>query len=275
MNEADHPSPQLPRAKPVIAWPGGKTRMLKYILPLIPEHVTYCEPFFGGGAVFFARNPSHNEVINDVNGDLVAFMRNAKKHLDPLLDEMDLVMNSRQEFEDYLAQPGLTEIERAARWFIRHRLSFGGMGKTFAVSRTHSLPSRSQRLLAIRSMSHRLDRTTIEHRDWSRVLELYDSPDTFFFMDPPYIDAGGAAYAGWSEHEIVRFAQAVQALQGKWMVTFQDCPQIRAAFAGCPLEAVDRANGIGATKSGQTGKRYHEVIITNQPAKVAARKRVA
>lgn len=260
------------QARPVIAWPGGKRRMLKHILPLIPAHVTYVEPFFGGGAVFFGRpKPSPVEVINDINGDLVAFMRNAQKHLDELLTQMDLVLNSRQEFEDYQKQPGLTEIERAARWFIRHRLSFGGMGGTFAISRTSPLPSRSQRLLAIRAMSHRLDRTAIEHKDWSYILERYDAADSFFFMDPPYLDSGGTAYAGWSEHEIARFASAVQALRGSWMVTFQDCPEIRAAFAGCPLEAIDRANGIGATKQGQTGKRYHEVIITN-PARATKRK---
>ena len=269
-NEIPFPAP---KAKPVIAWPGGKTRMLKYILPLIPTHVCYCEPFFGGGAVFFGREqPSGHEVINDINRDLVSFMRCAKHHLDPLLDEMDLVLNSRQEFEDYLAQPGLTDIQRAARWFIRHRLSFGGMGGTFAVSRTAPLPSRSQRLLAIRAMSHRLDRTVIENRSWERVLALYDSPTTFFFMDPPYLDAGGDAYAGWTEVDVNRFAQTVQKLQGAWMVTFQDCPEIRAAFAGCKLQAVDRANGIGANKHGKGG-RYREVIITGEVR--AAKRKVA
>jgi DNA adenine methylase len=272
MHENEVPFPGQPAAaKPVIAWPGGKTRMLKYILPAIPEHACYCEPFFGGGAVFFAHPQSHHEVINDINGELVAFMRNAKYHLDELLDQMDLVLNSRQDFEDFLAQPGLTEIQRAARWFIRHRLSFGGMGKTFAVTRTHGLVSRSQRLLAIRSLSHRLDRTTIENRDWSRILELYDAPSTFFFLDPPYLDAGGAAYAGWDEVTLNRFAAQVRALKGKWMVTFQDCPEVRAAFDGYALQAISRANGIG-NNSGKTGRRYLEVIITSEPAKAARRK---
>jgi DNA adenine methylase len=266
---------QTATAKPVYAWPGGKTRMLKYILPKMPAHVCYCEPFFGGGAVFFAHPQSPHEVINDINGDLVAFMRNAKYHLDELLDQMDLVLNAREEFEDYLKQPGLTEIQRSARWFIRHRLSFGGMGKTFAVTRSSPLPSRSQRLLALRALSHRLDRTSIEHRDWSQVLKLYDAPDTFFFMDPPYLDAGGDAYAGWNEVMLNRFAEAVRGLKGKWIVTFQDCPEVRAAFAGFALQAIDRANGIGASKNGQKGQRYHEVIITWEPAKAATHKHAA
>lgn len=254
-------APALPKAKPVIGWPGGKTRLLKHILPLIPPHRAYVEPFFGGGAVFFAKEPAAVEVINDINGDLVAFMRNAKSHLDALLAELDLVLNSRQEFEDFKRQPGLTEIQRAARWFYRNRLSFSGMGKDFAIARTQPLGSREARMAAIRALSARLDRTSIEHRTWEKVLKAHDHPEAFFFMDPPYLDAGGDCYAGWSEETLRAFAAAVQALRGAWMVTFQDCTQVRAAFAGCKIKAVSRANGIDNTH-GRTGRIYREVIIT-------------
>jgi DNA adenine methylase len=216
MNSTDDFSvPPLPDARPVFSRPGGKTRMLKYILPLIPPHTCYCEVFFGGGAVFFAKQTSRHEVINDIDNELVAFMRNAKLHQDALLDELDLVLNARQEFEDYLIQPGLTEIQRAARWFIRNRLSFGGMGGTFAITRTSSLTSRAQRLIAIQSLSRRLDRTTIENRPWEQILKLYDRPETFFFLDPPYFDDGGCAYKGWTEEELRRFCQHLRKLRGE------------------------------------------------------------
>ena len=256
----------LPKARPAYSRPGGKTRMLKYILPLIPEHTSYVEVFFGGGAVFFAKEKSHHEVINDIDRDLVSFNRCCKFHLDPLLDEMDLVLNSRQEFEDYLQQPGLTEIQRAARWFIRNRLSFGGMGSTFAITRTQELPSRSQRLIAIRSMSRRLDRTTIENRSWEQILKTYDHKEAFFFLDPPYFDSGGAAYAGWDEVTLQRFCNATTALKGKWMVTFQDCEQIRTMLAGYKVKSIERANGIGNTQ-GKKGRTYREVIITSEQAR--------
>lgn len=254
-------APALPKARPVIGWPGGKTRLLKHILPLIPAHRAYVEPFFGGGAVFFAKEPAAVEVINDINGDLVAFMRNAKSHLDALLLELDLVLNSRREFEDFKAQPGLTEIQRAARWFYRNRLSFSGMGKDFAIARTQPLGSREGRVAAIRALSARLDRTSIENRTWEKVLKAHDHPEAFFFMDPPYLDAGGTCYDGWSEETLRAFAATVQALRGAWMVTFQDCAQVRDAFAGCKVRAVTRANGIDNTK-GRTGRTYREVIIT-------------
>lgn len=258
----DPTDPQLPRVRPVIGWPGGKTRMLKHILPLIPAHTQYCEVFGGGLAVFLAKEPSEVEVINDINGDLVAFYRNTKLHLEALLGELDLVLNSRQEFEDYGRQPGLTEIQRAARWFIRNKLSFGGMGGTFAIARTQPLPSRNARLLAIRSLSRRLDRTTIEHRPWEKILDSYDHAETFFFLDPPYLDGAGEAYSGWSEHELQRFSERVKKLHGAWLVTFQDCPQIRDHFTGHQVRAIKRANGIG-NRGGKKGRVYREVIITN------------
>lgn len=247
--------------------------MLKYLLPLIPSHTCYCEVFFGGGAVFFAKPPSPHEVINDIDRELVAFMRNAKAHRDALLDEMEFVLNARQELEDYLAQPGLTEIQRAARWFIRNRISFGGLGRTFAVTRTHSLPSRAQRLIAIQSLSRRLDRTTVENRSWEKILELYDSAETFFFLDPPYFDGGGDAYPGWTEQELQRFCKRVRALSGAWLFTFQDCPQVHELMAGYSIRAIKRANGIANNQGAGRGDRtYREVIITSGKAGSASNK---
>ena len=78
----------LPAPRPVISWAGGKRRLLKHLLPLIPPHTTYCEVFGGGLALFCAKPPSPAEIINDINGDLVAFYRNCKKHCGALLKEM-------------------------------------------------------------------------------------------------------------------------------------------------------------------------------------------
>ena len=254
----------LPPARPVIGYPGGKGRLLKHILPLIPPHTTYVEPFFGGGAVFFSKAKSPHEVINDINRDLVHFMRNAKAHREAILDELALVLNSRREFEDYLVQPGLTENQRAARWFIRNKLSFGGMGQNFAITRTHSITSRAKYLIAIQSLSRRLDSTTIEERPYEKIFASYDSPETFWFLDPPYLDAGGSAYAGWSLDQVREFCSRVKKLKGAWLVTFQDCPLIRDELAGYKVKAIKRANGIG-NNTGKKGRVYREVLISSTP----------
>ena len=253
--------PTPTKARPVIAWPGGKTRLLKHLLPLISEHTLYCEVFGGGLAVFLAKPESTVEVINDINGELISFYRCCKYHLDALEKELEMVLNSRLEFDDYLQQPGLTELQRAARWFVRHKLSFGGMGETFAITRTQPLSSRLNRMLAIRALNQRLDRTTIEHGTWERCFKNYDDQRAFFFLDPPYFDSGGGAYDGWSLDQLTAFARAVRRLKGRWLLTYQDCPEVRALFPDCEILAVIRPNGIGNNGRQRTGRTYAEVII--------------
>ena len=125
--------------KPAVTWPGGKSRLLKHILPLIPKHTCYVEPFAGGLAVMLAKPRSAIEVLNDLNGDLVTFYRCVRFHSDSLLTELEFVLNSRQEFTDFITQIGLTDIQRAARWFFRNRNCFRGANlETFGVSPSSS-----------------------------------------------------------------------------------------------------------------------------------------
>ena len=262
----DDNAQQLPKAKPVIGWPGGKRKLLKYLLPLVPEHDMYCEVFGGGLAMFLGKAESPAEVINDINSELTSFYKVVQSHIDPLLAELEYVLNSSEIFIDYLAQPGLTDIQRAARWFIRNKLSFGAMGFTFGVSkqcRSSSLGSRSNRLLAIRALNRRLNNVCIEHVPWEQCLKIYDRPGCFFFFDPPYIDAGGEAYAGWTEEELTKFCLRIRELKGKWLFTFQDCPLIHRLMQGFKIKQVVRHNGIGNNGADRTGRVYREVIISS------------
>lgn len=260
------PEMHLPKAKPVVGWAGGKARLCKHLLPLIKPHTCYVEVFGGGLALFLTKPPSAVEVINDVNGDLVSFYRNAKLHLEALLEELDFVLNSRREFEDYIAQPGLTEIQRAARWFIRNKLSFAGAGNNFAITRTSPMTSRENRILAIRSLSRRLDRTTIEQRSWELMFKAYDSEETCLFLDPPYPEAG-VTYGGWDEMTVERFCDATRALKGQWIFTFKDCDQVRDCMAGYTFQTIDRQRGINNKTRGAKAARYQEIIITSERVK--------
>lgn len=264
----DAPSMDLPRARPVVKWAGGKQRLLKELLPLVKPHTAYVEVFGGGLAMFLAKEPSYLEIVNDINGDLVSFYRCCKYHLDALLDELDLVLNSRRDFEDYAGQPGLTEIQRAARWFIRNKLSFAGHGEHFAVQRGQPLGSRAQRLLAIRSLNRRLDRTTIEQKSWDYILKTYDHAETLFFLDPPYPEPGGQIYDGWDELAVERFCTAVKKLRGAWIFTFKDCDQVRTAMAGYSFKSINRARGIANNTGAKKSARYQEIIITSERAPV-------
>jgi DNA adenine methylase len=115
---------------------------------------------------------------------------------------------------------------------------------------------------AIRALNRRLDHTTIECRDWSAILDTYDSPAAFFFLDPPYFDAGGKCYEGWSPDTLAGLCARLQSLKGRWLLTYQDTPEVRALLPGCLHHAVSRPKGIANTAGGLRGARYREVIIS-------------
>ncbi|MEO8205995.1 MAG: DNA adenine methylase [Chthoniobacterales bacterium] len=251
------------RIKPAVSWPGGKSKLLKYILPLIPKHTCYVEPFAGGLAVLLAKPRSQIEVLNDLNGDLVTFYRCVRFHADTLLTELEFVLNSRKEFFDFADQPGLTDIQRASRWFFRHRNCFRGASLgTFGVSPTSTgsaSGSRSARMESIRELNLRMDRVIVENMDWKKCLDSYDRPTSFFFLDPPYTDCAAGMYAAWTITDVQAMKQRLDTLKGKWMVTLNDSPAIRRVFAGCRIQAVTRPKGIGGK-----GVPYNEIIVTAQ-----------
>lgn len=247
------------RVRPAVRWPGGKSRLLHHLLPLIPPHTCYCEPFAGGLAVLLAKPRSAVEVINDRHGDLVVFYRCVRFHSEALLTELDFVLNSRREFMDFRAQPGLTDIQRASRWYYRNRLCFGGTSiDHMGTSAMSAGDSRARRLEAIRELSVRLDRTLIEELDWEACVRRYDRPSTAFFLDPPYTECGDTAYAAWSNADVMKLREVLRSLKGTWLLTMNDAPAVRQIFEGCRLRPLTRA----LTLNGKAGRTYAELVIT-------------
>ncbi|MEW6306764.1 MAG: DNA adenine methylase [Verrucomicrobiota bacterium] len=252
------------RTKPILRWPGGKSRHLKTILPMIPPHVCYCEPFAGGLAVLLAKERSPVEVINDINGDLVALYLNIQRHLPEILRQIELVVSSRKLFHLYAKQPGLTEIERAIRFFIRNRTSFGGNMHSFAVAKTKGGGAgfnreRNKRL--VMAAHQRLDNVVIEHTTYERCFDNYDSPESVFFCDPPYLNCKIDAYEGWTEEDLRKFRRRLERLKGKWIVTLDDCPFNRDLFQDCKLQATAIQNRSVNTRT-HGEKTFGELIIS-------------
>lgn len=114
-------------SSPIIPWIGGKRRLAPVILPLLTDHKCYVELFAGAAAIFFLKQPSDVEVLNDINGDLVNLYRVVKNHLEEFVRQFKWALTSRQIYKWTQATPPetLTDIQRAARFFYLQKLAFG------------------------------------------------------------------------------------------------------------------------------------------------------
>jgi len=125
--------------KPIFPWIGGKRKLADHILPLIPSHKCYVEPFCGAAAMFFLKQPSDVEVLNDINGELINVFRIVKYHLEELYKQFKWALTSRQNWAWLQATPAdtLTDVQRAARFLYLQKLAFGGKvdGQTFGTSK--------------------------------------------------------------------------------------------------------------------------------------------
>jgi len=177
------------------------------LLPHFPQHTKYVEVFFGGGAVFFKKEPSPVEVINDIDGDvhnLYFVLRHQElfsrfKRLAEATLHCRGTFNSCRQVVDtpFQAHTDEERVNRAWMFFVRcrqaysgkpreswrydHRGSARGMGKT-----TADWWSAVKRLPHIHA---RLRTTTVENDDFESLIKRHDRPESFFYLDPPYVTA--------------------------------------------------------------------------------------
>jgi DNA adenine methylase len=226
----------MPATKTLFPWPGGKTRLLPHILPLVEAtpHTCYVEVFAGGAAVLFAKEPSKVEVLNDLNGDLVCLYRVVTHHLDEFVRQFRWALTSRQMFEWAKLQhvDALTDIQRAARFYYLQRLAFGSKvtSRTFGTCASSPKTINLLRLEEDLSAAHlRLHRVVIENLQWQQCIARYDRPGTLFFLDPPYwqVEGYGTEF-GLDQYE--ELGQVMACLKGDAILTINDHPDMRRLF---------------------------------------------
>lgn len=228
--------------KPIIPWMGGKRRLAKHILPLFPEHTCYVEAFAGGAALFFQKEPSGVEILNDVHGDLVNLYRVVKHHLEEFVRQFKWAVSSRQVFEWEKATPPetLTDIQRAARFFYLQKLCFGSrmVGATYGTSALSPPRLNLLRLEEELSAAHlRLARVNIEQLGWQDCMIKYDRPSTLFYLDPPYWGTEGYGVEfGLEQYQ--EMADLARRIEGKAIISVNDVPEMREVFAGLSTKRV-------------------------------------
>lgn len=248
---------------------GGKRNLAKAIverLEAIP-HTCYAEPFVGMGGIFFRRrSASPVEVINDRSRDVATFFRVLQRHYIPFLEMMRWQLTTRVEFERLVAtDPAtLTDLERAARFYYLQRTAFGGKvkGRTFGVAPTRPAMFDITRLgPELEELHARLAGVVIECLPFDAFIPRYDRPTTLFYLDPPYYgcetDYGPGMFA---RADFERLAEQLRGIQGAFLLSLNDTPEVRAIFEGFAIEAVRTTY----TMARGAGKTVGEVLISGE-----------
>ncbi len=212
---------------------------------------------FGGAAWVLLYKDKHAqlEVYNDADGNLVNFMRCIKYHSGELQREIDGFYNSREMFFDAIEQlncRGFTDIQRAARYFIKIRLSFGSGGRQYGCSKKPLQKSADY----LSSVSERFQSVVIEHKNYDDLIKVYDRPKAFFYLNPPYYGTEDMYDVVFTMDDHLKLNQRLNSIKGLFLLSYNDDPFIRELYKNFNIEAVERNNNMSKGS-------YKELLIRN------------
>lgn len=252
--------------RPLAGYIGGKRRLAAQLVAAIAEvpHKTYAETFVGMGGVFFRRRSRPPaEVINDRSGEVANLFRILQRHYPQFIETLRFQITSRREFDRLKASDPatLTDLERAGRFLYLQRTAFGGKvaGQSFGVDPRSGGGFNLTRLAPLLEEAHeRLAGVVIECLDWTAFIDRYDRPGTLFYLDPPYHGSEDDYGKGlFGRDQFTRMAHRLKAIQGRFILSINDVPEIRAAFVGFKLKEVD----LEYTVAGGRGRPARELIV--------------
>lgn len=240
---------------------GGKKLLRKTICNAFPPsevYDRYIEVFGGAGWVLFHKDHHASlEVYNDADGELVNLMRCIKYHASELQKEISYFLNSREMFSDAKAQldcRGFTDIQRAARYFVKMRISFGSDGRTFGCNKkplknaTDYLSEVQRRLFD--------NGVVIEHKDFENLIKVYDRTTALFYCDPPYHTTEDYYDVEFTEADHIRLKNCLNSIKGRFLLSYNDDDFIRNLYKDFNISSVERNNNLSSGK-------YRELLISN------------
>ena len=259
-------------------WVGGKSRLRKFIIPIIPPHTCYVEPFAGAAWVLFGKPRSDVEVLNDIDEDLITFFRVVKEQPEELIASFEWELASRAEFERLASLDPLTlsDVQRAHRFYYLIMAGWGGEARypRFQTSKRDgghgnrligALKTLRERLLPV---YERLRTVLIENLDWQDCIKRYDSPSTVLYLDPPYLGNGvNYKFNMRGDHDHRSIADQLSQTKSLWILSSYDTPDIRNQFDGYGIIPIQSSSGMKTSKAEQQRGRQRtlnqEILVTN------------
>lgn len=254
--------------KPVLCYPGSKRLMAPKLLPLIPPHAKYVEPFFGGGSVFFAKPRSKKEVISDFNRPLMRMYRSldcsALQRCQSRLSSTPASQRAKvvKRMAERARNGSSSTCDQVMGRSLSYLCALGGYLKTGELSKSSPMKNKVRQC---RSVKERLRGVKIGSGDFRKTIRENDSSSTFFFLDPPYSKVINKGYASNSvtPQEVCSFLRGVR---GKFMLTYDDSKEVRRACRGFRVKKI-RSKYIYQKALGKGGKDVDgkQLLITNYP----------
>lgn len=230
-------SPAEKRGTPITYY-GGKQRMVPHILPLIPYHEIYVEPFFGGGAVFFTKKPSKVEYINDLNNEVTNFYEQCKynfPNLRKLIIGTDCYsrVSHRKSGIIYLNPECFSPVERAWAFWMQSNFSFtsrilGGWAYEYkGTGCIHRFWKKQDSFDFF--IRNRLRNVYIENKDALDLIRRADNENAFFYVDPPYPESDQGHYKGYSMDDFLSLLDILSSIKGKFLLSSYPYPNLSKA----------------------------------------------
>ena len=273
------------KAKPILKWAGGKTQLLGELCAKVPpRYGKYIEPFFGGGALFFALAPER-AVLADSNPELINMYRAVAADAEQVIAHLEQYENTSEHFYEVRALDWeqLSPVEAAARTIFLNKTCFNGLYRVnqkgqfnvpFGRYKNPKICDRAAILAATRVLS----RAEIICGDYLDVLETHAATGDLIFLDPPYLPI--SAYADFKrytkerfyEEDHVRLAEMVARLHERGcyvILTNSNHPLVHELYARYPIEIIQTKRHISSNGKSRRGE---DVIVTAAPV---ARPRIA
>lgn len=265
-------------AKPILKWAGGKTQMLGDLLPKVPSsYGRYIEPFFGGGAMFFALQPEQ-AVIADSNPELINLYRQIANHVDDVIRQLKKYENTQEMFYAVRGQDWtmLPEAEAAARTIFLNKTCFNGLYRVnkkgqfnvpFGKYKNPKICDED----GLKAASAALKKAEILYGDYLLVLEHYAQPGDFVFLDPPYLpiseysDFKRYTKEQFYEEDHVELAKMVKILHERGchvILTNSNHPLVYELYAPFTIDVIKTKRHISCNGSARKGE---DVIVTIPP----------
>jgi DNA adenine methylase len=268
------------KTRPILKWAGGKTQMLDVLLSSAPKKFNkYIEPFFGGGAMFFALQ-SKNAVISDLNNELVNLYNVVANNVDAVIERLKILPNDKEFFINLRKQnvSDLSDIEKAVRTIYLNKTCFNGL---YRVNRqgNFNVPFGNQKNPKIcdednlRAVSRVLEQTHIVHGDYKTVLNKYAEAGDFIFLDPPYLpiskysDFKRYTKEQFYEEDQIQLSEEVKRLHELGchvLLTNSNHPLVHELYSDFEISVHQTKRNINSNGSKRTGE---DVLVKVEPKK--------